>query len=325
MPRKDKITKAVQSRRRHYRGRVVNRREISSEFVWLDLEAEQFTEAKPGQFVVVQCADINGQSAGQTWEDTTEWPQAKGAELRSRVALLRRPFSIADMPDGPKGSRFSLHLRAVGPGTTWLAEKANVGTELQIIGPLGNGFKIRDVRRAILVAGGIGAATMPFLARELKSQGSEVSLLLAARSRELLPFNLIDGAIIDSEGEPTLCCEFFSELGIKVSISTDDGSVGRAGLLSETLTDYLARHTELSQTGAVVYTCGPEIMMAKVVQIAGRKQLPCQVCMERQMACGLGACQACVCRQKQDQDENNWVYKLVCSNGPVFDGQSLLW
>ena len=303
----------------------MDRRNISSEFIWLDLEGEEFAGAKPGQFVVVQCADSSDQTAGNSWQDTDEWPKAKGAELQSRMALLRRPFSIADMPKGREGTQFSLHFRAVGPGTKWLAEKAQIGTELQIIGPLGNGFKIKGVRRAILLAGGIGAATMPFLARELKKQGSEVILLLGAKSKELLPFGLIDGAVIDSEGEPTLCCEFFAELGIKVSISTDDGSVGKAGFLSETLSDYLSRHRDLSQEGTVVYTCGPEVLMVKVAKIAERWQLPCQVCMERQMACGLGACQACVCREKQEQDENKWVYKLVCSNGPVFDGQRIVW
>ncbi|NIA07184.1 MAG: hypothetical protein GWP14_06050 [Actinobacteria bacterium] len=325
MPPKNNLTRIFQSRRRHYRGRVVGRRDISREFAWIDLEAEQFTGAKPGQFVIVQCADNTDQLAGHAWQDTTQWPRAKGVELQDRVALLRRPFSIADMPHGRDGSRFSLHFRAVGPGTRWLAENARLGAELQIIGPLGNGFKIKDVHQAILVAGGIGAAAMSFLAKELRNQGSEVVLLLGAKNRELLPFSLIDGAVIDSEGEPSLCCEFFSELGVRVSISTDDGSVGKSGLLSETLADYLSRHRELSQSGTVVYTCGPEAMMAKIVQVAAQQQLPCQVCMERHMACGLGACQACVCRQKQNQDESDWVYKLVCSNGPVFDGQSILW
>ena len=325
MPQRSKLIKTVQSRRRRYQGRVINRQDISGEFIWIDLEAEQFTGAKPGQFVVVQCTDKADQLAGNTWQDTVQWPSVKASELQSRVALLRRPFSIADMPNGPDGTRFSLHFRAVGPGTSWLAENARPGKELQIIGPLGNGFKIKDTYKAILLAGGIGAAAMPFLARELKSQGSEVVLLLGAKNRELLPFNLIEGAVIDTEGEPSLCFEFFSKLGVKASISTDDGSVGRPGRLSETLADYLSRHRELSQNGTVVYTCGPEVMMAKIAQLADKWQLPCQVCMERQMACGLGACQACVCRQKTEQDEGKWVYKLVCSNGPVFDGHSILW
>ena len=325
MPRRSKLTNTIQSRRRHYRGRVINRWDISPGCIWIDLEAEQFVGARPGQFVVVQCSDNADQLAGQVWQDSNQWPHVSSGELQSRVALLRRPFSIADMPNGADGSQFSLQFHAVGPGTTWLAENAHTGTELQMIGPLGNGFKIKDVRQAILVAGGIGIAPMPFLARELINQGSEVVLLVGAKGRELLPVALSEGSVIDKEGEPSLCCEFFSELGVKVGISTDDGSVGRLGLLSDTLADYLSRHAELSETGTVMYTCGPETMMAKVTQIAGERQLPCQVCLERQMACGLGACQACVCRQKTNQDENSWVYKLVCSNGPVFDGHSIIW
>ena len=325
MSRKNKLTNAVQSRRRHYSGRVVNRWDISRGCISIDLEVKQFGGARPGQFVVVRCADDADQSAGHAWEDSDQWPQVSSGELQGRVALLRRPFSIADMPKGAEGSIFSLQFAAVGPGTNWLAENARIGAELQIIGPLGNGFKIKDVRQAVLVAGGIGVACMPFLARELRNQGSEVVLLLGAKNRELLPIALNESAVIDEEGEPIHCCDFFTELGVKVSVSTDDGSVGRLGVVSEALEDYLSRHAELSEAGTVVYTCGPEPMMAKIAQIAGERRLPCQVCMERQMACGLGACQSCVCRQKSDQYENNWTYKLVCSNGPVFDGHSILW
>ena len=325
MSRTSKLTNAVKSRRRHCPGRVLTRRDISPNFFWIDLEAPQFGGARPGQFVVVQCAGAADQLAGHAWENSSQWPQAISSELQSPVALLRRPFSIADMPDGADGTRFSLHIRAEGPGTTWLANNAHTGAELHMIGPLGNGFKIKDVRQAILVAGGIGVACMPFLARELKKQGSEVVLLLGVKSRELLPLTLTEGAGIDEEGEPSLCCEEFTALDVRVGISTDDGSLGRLGLLGETLADFLARHRELSQTGTVVYTCGPEPMMAEIVRIAGRAHLPCQVCMERQMACGLGACQTCVCRQKTNQDQDSWDYKLVCSNGPVFDGHSILW
>ena len=325
MSRTSKLTNAVKSRRRHFGGRVLTRQDISPDCFWIDVEAQQFAGARPGQFVVVQCAGAADQLAGHAWQNSSQWPQVSSPELQSPVALLRRPFSIADMPDGADGTRFSLHIRTAGPGTIWLANNVHPGAELQIIGPLGNNFKTKDVRQAILVAGGIGVASMSFLARELKKQGSEVVLLVGAKSRELLPLTLTEGAIIDEEGEPSLCCEKFTALDIRVGISTDDGSLGRLGLLSETMADFLSRHRELSQTGTVVYTCGPEAMMAEVVRIAGRRQLPCQVCMERQMACGLGACQTCVCRQKTNQDEDSWDYKLVCSNGPVFDGHSILW
>ena len=159
----------------------------------------------------------------------------------------------------------------------------------------------------------------------MRRAGSRVVLLAGAKSRALLPLELTEGAVIDEEGEPSFCCESFEELDVKVGIATDDGSAGRLGMLSDSLADYLSRHRELCETGTVVYTCGPEVMMGKVAEIAGRYQLPCQVCMERYMACGLGACQSCVCRQKSERSEDGWEYKLVCNDGPVFDGQSILW
>ena len=238
---------------------------------------------------------------------------------------MRRPFSIADMPGGAKGFRLTLQLRVMGPGTRWLAEKARVGAELCFVGPLGNGFGLGGVRQAVLAGGGMGLAPMLFLARELRRAGSLVVVLAGAKNSELLPLEISEGAVIDEEGEPSFCCESFTDLGVKVGITTDDGSVGRLGLLSESLADYLSRHRELCSTGIVVYTCGPEAMMRKVAEIAKVHHLPCEVCMERYMACGMGACQSCVCKQKSEVNEDGWAYKLVCTDGPVFDGQSILW
>ena len=199
-----------------------------------------------------------------------------------------------------------MQFHVLGPGTSWLAEKAQVGAELRLLGPLGNGFKLKGVRQAVLAAGGMGLAPMLFLTRELRRAGSRVILLAGAKSREFLPLEITEGALIDEEGEPSLCCEVFSELDVKVGIATDDGSAGRLGLLSDSLADYLSRHRELCQTGSVVYTCGPEAMMCKVAQIAQVHRLPCEVCMERYMACGMGACQSGVCRQKSEESGGGW-------------------
>ncbi len=325
MTRGEKTTPSSERAPRQYRGRVVNRREFSAQFLWIELEAAGFAGAGPGQFVVVHCADESDYVAGRAWEDSGDWPRAKSAELRNRVALVHRPFSIADMVDGANGSRLALQFRVLGPGTSWLAEKAQVGAQLRLVGPLGKGFRMEGVRQAVLAAGGMGMAPMLFLARQLRRMGTEVVLLAGAKTRELLPLEITAGAVIDEEGEPSFCCESFTELEVKVGIATDDGSAGRLGLLSDSLADYLSRHRELCQTGSVVYTCGPEAMMSKVVQTTQVHQLPCQVCMERYMACGVGACQSCVCRQKSERSEDGWEYKLVCNDGPVFDGQSILW
>ena len=311
--------------RKHYRAQVVARRELTEESVWLELELEGFSGARPGQFVVIHCADQVDGRAGQSWAESTGWPQVGSAELRTKTALLRRPFSIADMPDGADGSRICLQFRILGSGTTWLAKNAQVGSELRLLGPLGNGFGLEGVRQAVLAAGRMGVAPMLFLARELVRQNSSVVLLAGAKSRRQLPLRLEEGALIEEEGEPRLCCPEFSELNVRVGIATDDGSLGKSGLLTDALADYLSRHWELAQTGTVVYTCGPELMMAKVSEIAQSRQLPVEVCLEQYMACGLGACQSCVCREKSAQERDGWAYKLVCTDGPIFDGQSILW
>ncbi len=320
-----KKTVSTEGHRRHYLARVVDRRELRSEFLWLELDVEGLGGARPGQFVVVHCADQSEQRAGKGWGESAGWPEAESPEMRTRKALMRRPFSIADMPAATSSDRICLQFRVLGPGTVWLAENARPGATLRLVGPLGNGFNLDGVRKALLAAGGMGVAPMLFLARTLVGQGSEVVLLTGAKSREQLPLQMDEGAQIDEEGEPCFCCRDFSELDVRVGIATDDGSVGRFGLLSDTVADYLSRHWEFGQTGTMVYTCGPEPMMAKVSQAALKRQLPVQVCLERYMACGLGACQSCVCRQKSEQAQDSWTYRLVCTDGPVFDGRSILW
>ena len=310
---------------RHWLGKVVARRDLGPKFVWIELEIEGFAGARPGQFVVVHCADRSDQVAGESWGSDKDWPTVNSAELKGKVALMRRPFSIADVPAGGGGSRLALQFEVLGAGTNWLAQKAKVGAELRLVGPLGNGFGLTGARRAVLAAGGMGTAPMLFLARELRKQGSAVTMLAGARNRELLPVSLTEGAVIDEEGEPSFCCEVFTELGVKVGIATDDGSAGRIGFLTDSLADYLSRHRELSESGSVVYTCGPEPMMGKVCEVASAWHLRCEVCMERYMACGLGACQSCVCKQKSESADDGWQYKLVCSDGPVFDGQNIMW
>ena len=112
-----KSTASRECTRGQYPGRVVNRRDLSGKFLWLELEVQGFAGAEPGQFVVVHCADESDYVAGRAWEDSGDWPRAKSAELRNRVSLMRRPFSIADMADGANGSRLALQFRVLGPGT----------------------------------------------------------------------------------------------------------------------------------------------------------------------------------------------------------------
>jgi dihydroorotate dehydrogenase electron transfer subunit len=124
---------------------------------------------------------------------------------------------------------------------------------------------------------------------------------------------------------PRLMVEEFSRHGIPAVVTTDDGSVGYGGRVTESLAAYL---DSLGARPAVtLYTCGPELMMKAVARIAEEHGMECQVAVERAMACGMGTCQSCVirCRAIGRADGRDWVYRLACTDGPVFRGQELLW
>src|SRR5690606_9536804 len=106
-------------------------------------------------------------------------------------------------------------------------------------------------------------------------------------------------------------------------ITTDDGSYGVHGRVTEALVRYLDRRSA-SNIRPILYTCGPEPMMKAVAAIARERGLPCQVAVERAMACGMGTCQSCVIRETADNDRG-WRYRLACTDGPVFEAERLLW
>ena len=125
----------------------------------------------------------------------------------------------------------------------------------------------------------------------------------------------------------------FARHGIPALITTDDGSFGFRGLVTQALERYLDRHvaTRATRAKAIVYTCGPEPMMKRVAEIAGARGIECQVAVERAMACGMGTCQSCCIRvRKPDASKpplvgKDWCYRLACTDGPVFRGVDLLW
>ena len=206
--------------------------------------------------------------------------------------LLRRPFSIHRIA----GETVCILYQLVGKGTEILAEK-KTGEYLDVIGPLGNGFTYSRSKSAnsILVAGGIGIAPLLMLARELikyqKSAG--ILLLVGAKTKRLI-----------------LCERDFKALGIGVKISTDDGSYGWQGMVTELLEDGLSANRYSLPT--VIYACGPEKMLKKVAEISRRYDIKAQGSLEKKMACGVGACLGCAISTRSG-------YQRVCKEGPVFD------
>jgi len=197
---------------------------------------------------------------------------------------LRRPISVSSF-DKSTGE-FTLLYKVLGEGTAKMAEM-KPGETIQTIGPLGNGFPIETAESVLLIGGGAGTGPLVQLAKELKEAGCK-------KIRVVLGFP----TKADIYG-----LDEFNELGIRTHVSTDDGTYGFHGNTVE-----LIQAEGLS--AELVYTCGPKRMMQAVEELFDRGYISLDI----RMACGMGACMGCVCRDKADPDK----YYRVCKEGPVF-------
>lgn len=226
--------------------------------MWLSV-GDMALEAKPGQFISVYSND------------------------KSRV--LPRPISICEV-DKKKGS-LRIVYRVVGAGTNEFS-KLSAGDDVRIMGPLGNGFFMKD-KKAILVAGGIGIPPMLELAKQLDC---EKTIVVGYRDAQ------------------TFLSEELSKYG-KVVIATEDGSVGTKGNVLDAI-------EAEGVSGDVIYSCGPIPMLRALKNYAAQKDIECQISLEEKMACGIGACLACVCKSKEVDHHTHVHNKRICKDGPVF-------
>ena len=202
---------------------------------------------------------------------------------------LRRPISIAGAKDG--NIRICYDVR--GEGTAWLSGLKS-GGKIDINGPLGKGFDVSDTSKKVLLAGGgIGIYPLYTVAEAYKSNAFVV---LGFRTKGLITFE-----------------KEFRECGSNLSIATDDGSCGRKCFAIELVKEILDGNKI-----DIIMTCGPKIMMKGIALEAQKRGIRCQVSMEERMACGIGACLACVCKVK-DAERETFTNKRVCIDGPVFD------
>jgi dihydroorotate dehydrogenase electron transfer subunit len=212
--------------------------------------------------------------------------------------LLRRPLGIHDA--GPGG--IELFFKIAGQGTELLARK-KPGDRLDIIGPLGKGFTVGSAphgKRAFLVGGGRGIAPLYFLARELAAAGAKPVVFYGGRTAADIP--LLDR---------------FEKAGFELLASTDDGSFGFAGFVTELVGRELAKDKP-----AVVYACGPDPMMKALAAVTAKHGVPAEFSLESVMGCGVGACWGCVHRIKNEAGDG-WV--KICEEGPVFPGERVIW
>jgi dihydroorotate dehydrogenase electron transfer subunit len=298
----------------------------------------RFPPTGPGQFVQLGCRPPNGFGdrdalLGRDFQWVPgQCPPLDQPELCGRMALLRRPFSLAGRGDDAQGTWLDVIHRVVGVGTEWLAQRRS-GDPVDLIGPLGNRFTPRPVKSlGLLVGGGVGLPPMLYLAEALQETGWSAVAFVGARSRDLLPVTLANAPAPDPAGCPRACVVEFARLGFDTVVTTDDGSLGLRGTITQGLERFLRSQAAGDAARAVVFTCGPDAMMRAAAELARRHHLDCQVCVEQAMACGMGTCQSCVVKVRDpaaasDQPASSrlWRYRLACADGPVFPAEQLVW
>jgi dihydroorotate dehydrogenase electron transfer subunit len=216
--------------------------------------------------------------------------------------LLRRAFAIYDVKErGIYGGTVEFVFSVHGKGTAWLAGR-RPQDKLDVVGPLGKPFRLpAEPVNATLVGGGYGSAPLLPLAQALRDRGCRVDFVLGAGSLDRL-FGQLDAKRIASS----------------IEVTTDDGSMGRRGRVSDVLPQVLDR-----TDAEVVYACGPMAMLRAVSDIAAVRDIPTQVAVEESMACGIGVCMTCVLPVVGDDGQTRMVRS--CVEGPVFLGDRVRW
>ncbi|QBG47985.1 dihydroorotate dehydrogenase electron transfer subunit [Verrucomicrobia bacterium S94] len=211
--------------------------------------------------------------------------------------ILRRPFSIYQADT----SGVAVLYKAVGRGTEAMAN-IKAGDEVSIIGPLGNGYPDPDPARIpVLVAGGYGNAALYILAQRMKKKGIA---FFGGRSA-------IDILLVKE----------FEALGWDVRPTTDDGSLGTRGLVTDAFDPWAA---EQNLQSLEVFCCGPNPMLKAIGDRAIEHNFTAWLSIDRHMACGVGACLTCVIKRKTEE-ENQWEWSRCCKDGPIYESREVLW
>jgi dihydroorotate dehydrogenase electron transfer subunit len=261
---------------------VISNTRLSDDYSVIALAAPELASlARPGQFVMVKAS--------------------RGAD-----PLLRRPFSIfeilRDRTGGPIG--ITLLNKRIGVGTTRLYQ-AESGARVACLGPLGRPFApVAPPAEAWMVAGGVGLAPFVTLAEAIRAGGGHARLFYGARRAAELYY-----------------VELFERMGVEVVLTTEDGSRGHKGYVTDALAPALRA---LSGAGDVrLYVCGPTPMMRAVAELAALHHAPCDVSLEQVMGCGLGGCYSCVVLARDSDGAPHFVRS--CIEGPVFEASRIVW
>ena len=206
--------------------------------------------------------------------------------------LLPRPISLCGI-DAEAGT-LRLVYRVTGEGTgTEEFSRLKAGDKIRVLGPLGNGFTVEPGKKAFLIGGGIGIPPMLELAKSINAAGTcEFVSVMGYRDAQ------------------TFLLDEFKEQG-DCYVATEDGSVGAKGNVLDAMKEY-------KLNADVIYACGPTPMLRALKAYAAEQGMTCYISMEERMACGIGACLACVCNSKEKDAHSNVKNKRICKEGPVF-------
>jgi dihydroorotate dehydrogenase electron transfer subunit len=249
------------------------------------VQADLLSGAGPGQFLMLRCTDLV-RGAHEPFS---------GAMLADDP-LLPRAMSYHRIREGVEGSEFSILYDVVGRGTAWLARR-EPGDLVYAWGPLGRGYSLRDSgQNLLLVGGGIGIAPLLWLADEAVAKGKSVVLLDGAGdSAGIFPADLVPNEV-------------------EVVVTTEDGSAGKQGLVTDVFMDYYGWADQ-------AFLCGPNPMFAAIADVLrahegsqrARRRKPVQALLESPMACGTGICYGCALFDRRGEP------RLVCKDGPRFE------
>ena len=241
---------------------VESQQEISRGIFSLWIKTDTIAaNAVPGQFVSLFCKDGS--------------------------RLLPRPISLCEIDK--EGGRLHLVYRVAGGGTKEFSTLRS-GEQISVMGPLGNGFPLKEAagKKVFLMGGGIGVPPMLECAKQI---AGEVQIILGYR-------------------DVTFLKDDFEKAG-KVYIATEDGSSGVKGNVMDAVCEY-------GLNADLIFACGPKPMLRAIQLYAQKNHIPCWISMEERMACGVGACLGCVCKSTERDDHSQVNHKRVCKDGPVF-------
>ena len=242
-----------------------------------------------------------------------------------RSKLLPRPISLCGIDRDEDTIRLVYRVTGENTGTEEFS-KLVMGDRIRILGPLGNGFTVEPGKKAFLIGGGIGVPPMLQLAKDINSgvvqttgdvdtntqeKGQTEEKQINGHGKKICDMNIIMGY----RDENTFLLDEFKEQADSF-VATEDGSVGTKGNVIDAI-------NENDLEADVIYACGPMPMLRALKAYAMEHDMECYVSMEERMACGIGACLACVCKTKDKDAHSNVNNKRICKEGPVFNAKEV--